>query len=305
MADILNTDKEKIDIKDSESTKRQLKQQLDQLNLKIEEFFSNARERVHKRPSDLLIKTLSRTFSTNKLPEKYAILEYDTSIISNEEDTLTKAFHVQQIAYIDTPMLLGINNSKYDYWTDTNLILEENAIQDYNDSINSTINDEILKGESSLKNAETSSFSRNKFIYKREDGSEFDLLECATGIKSFAMLQMMLKNGFLNKYTLLIIDEPESHLHPQWIVEYARLIVLLNKHVGVKFFIASHNPDMVNAIKYISEAEEIDHNLNFYVAEKEESYTYSYKHLGNDIEPIFESFNIAIERIGHYGTKKS
>ena len=68
--------------------------------------------------------------------------------------------------------------------------------------------------------------------------------------------------------TLLIMDEPESHLHPQWIIEYARLIVLLNKQIGVKFFIASHNPDMVSAIKYISEREKSNANLNFYLAQK-------------------------------------
>jgi predicted ATPase len=140
------------------------------------------------------------------------------------------------------------------------------------------------------------------FTYRREDGSEFNLLECATGLKSFAMLQLLLKSGFLNKYTLLIIDEPATHLHPQWIIEYARLIVLLNKHVGVKFFIASHNPDMVSAIKYISEKEKIDNNLNFYIAKRNKpSYLYTYKHLGTDIEPIFESFNIALDRISRYG----
>ncbi|OAV74415.1 hypothetical protein Barb7_02090 [Bacteroidales bacterium Barb7] len=131
------------------------------------------------------------------------------------------------------------------------------------------------------------------------------MLDCATGIKSFAMLQLMLKNGYLNKYTLLIIDEPEAHLHPQWIVEYARLIVLLNKMLGVKFFIASHNPDMISAIKYISEREETNKKLHFYLSKRNKpKYTYSYKHLGINIEPIFGSFNIALNKIGKYGIQE-
>jgi len=67
----------------------------------------------------------------------------------------------------------------------------------------------------------------------------------------------------LSRLDLLIIDEPEAHLHPQWIVEYARILVLLNKKLGVKFMIASHNPDMVSALRYISEKEEILQNVHF------------------------------------------
>ena len=100
---------------------------------------------------------------------------------------------------------------------------------------------------------------------------------------------------------MLIIDEPESHLHPQWIVEYARMIVLLHKHIRVKFFLASHNPDMVSAIRYIAEKEGVLDNVNYYLAEKaEEAYLYNYRALGSDIAPIFGSFNIAIDRISQY-----
>jgi predicted ATP-dependent endonuclease of OLD family len=113
---------------------------------------------------------------------------------------------------------------------------------------------------------------------------------------------MLYKSGFLHNKTLLIIDEPETHLHPQWVVEYARLIVLLNKELGVKFFIASHHPDMISAIKYISEKEKTSSILHFYLAEKTDgSFEYEYKDLGTDIEGIFSSFNIAFERIDLYG----
>ena len=130
----------------------------------------------------------------------------------------------------------------------------------------------------------------------------FDLAEVATGIKAFSIIQLLLKNGHIDNRTLLIIDEPESHLHPQWIVEYARMIVLLHKHIGVKFFLASHNPDMVSAIRYIAEKEEVLDNVNYYLAEKEEgeTYLYNYRSLGTEIDPIFASFNIAFDRINQY-----
>lgn len=274
----------------------------EKLQHKVREYFTQARIRIKERPSDLFEQSLHRAFSNLRLPEDYTILEYNAPIISKGKPSIKEVFSIQQLAYIDTPMLLGISDKKFAYWEDTNKALRISSGSEYNNDINNILKHDILKGNTFYSSDTRSS---NEFVYTRQDGSEFNLLDCATGMKSFAMLQMLLTNGFLNKYTLLIIDEPESHLHPQWIIEYARLIVLLNKHIGVKFFIASHNPDMVSAIKYVSEKESTDTNLNFYIAEKEEhSFQYSYRALGTDIEAIFESFNIALDRISQYGTKQ-
>ena len=89
-------------------------------------------------------------------------------------------------------------------------------------------------------------------------------------MKSFSLLQILYNNGFLDNKTLLIIDEPETHLHPEWIVQYARLVVMLNKELKVNFLIGSHNPDMVMAIKYIAKKELVkDSNaVSFYFAKE-------------------------------------
>ena len=100
----------------------------------------------------------------------------------------------------------------------------------------------------------------------------------------------------------MIIDEPEAHLHPQWIVEFAKILVLIHKTLGTKIMLASHNPDMVSAIRYIAKKESILDDTCFYLAqdENEDGY-YSYKWLGTEIEEIFSSFNIALDRINEYG----
>lgn len=142
-----------------------------------------------------------------------------------------------------------------------------------------------------------------QYVFKQGE-QEFRLTDVATGIKAFAILQLLLKNGHLDDRTLLIIDEPEAHLHPQWVVEYARMVVLLNKHLGVKFFLASHNPDFVSALRYIAEREGVGERTNFYLAEEDESNQFSYRWLGLDVEPIFASFNIALDRISQYGSRE-
>jgi predicted ATPase len=136
----------------------------------------------------------------------------------------------------------------------------------------------------------------------REDELEISLSEAATGIKSFACIIRLLENGYLDKNTLLIIDEPEAHLHPQWIVEYARILVLLSKELGVRILIASHNPDMVAAIQAIGEKEGLKERITFYQAIPTDTmYQYEYKNLGFEVTEIFKSFNIALSRIQDYG----
>ena len=127
--------------------------------------------------------------------------------------------------------------------------------------------------------------------------------DAATGFKTFSYLQRLLENGYLNEETLLMIDEPEAHLHPQWVVEFARLLVLLNKKLGLKIMLASHNPDMVAAIHDIANKEGVLANTNFYVAQQEspDNHQYVYKDLEHEIGEIFESFNIALENINRYG----
>lgn len=258
-------------------------------------------ERLKKnRPIGLLYKELDSAFYDNPIPKTYVAMEYGQEIINRKKENILPFYLIQSVAYIDSPMMLGIGNAvrRFNHWKDLDQILSKSSNRVNGKNISQIFKEQILKGEAVF----SSSLLSNKFIYKRKDGKEFNLLECATGIKSFAVLQILFKNGFLNNKTLLIIDEPEAHLHPQWVVEYARLIVLLHKHIGVRFLIASHHPDMVSAIKYISEKEQVDDKLHYYLAEQTgDEFKYNYKELGTDIEAIFESFNIAFERMDLYG----
>lgn len=112
----------------------------------------------------------------------------------------------------------------------------------------------------------------------------------------------LVENGYIDDKTLLMIDEPEAHLHPQWIVEFAHILVLLNKELGAKVMVASHNPNMVEAIQAIAKKEGVIDNTHFYMAyESEQRFTYEYKDLEQDVEGVFRSFNVAYQKIEQYG----
>jgi predicted ATPase len=153
---------------------------------------------------------------------------------------------------------------------------------------------------SQRKNEPLGSSAQQRFMLVRNDETSFDVRGAATGEISFSYLLQLVKNGWIDDGTLLIIDEPESHLHPQWIVEYARVLVLLQKKLGTKVLISSHNPDMISAIQSIAEAYNVLDKTIFYLAEKTDDGTYTFSNQGDSIEQIFDTFNRAIDRINGF-----
>lgn len=272
----------------------------------VDEYIKKTLHDIKLRPLNEAQSRLNYTFNESIIP--LSLYEDGMPIIDYKSKRINNIFSVKQVYYSDTPMAISdrresradtllSNTPHWDFLRQTilekpTIILNNKQKEVYNEIEN------IIKGNISL---EVSQFDR-KLKYKREDGLEIDLKDSATGIKSFALLQLLLSEGLLNEKTLLILDEPEVHLHPHWIVEYARILILLNKKLGVKFMVASHNPDMVSALRYISEKEGILNNMQFYLAEKVKgTEQFNYLNLENDIEPIFTSFNIALDRINQYG----
>ncbi len=103
------------------------------------------------------------------------------------------------------------------------------------------------------------------FKYISKEGKSFNSLNIATGMKAFGVIHILLKNGILNKNSLLIIDEPEVHLHPKWQLKYAEFIVKLVKN-DISVLITSHSPYMIEALKRYSDRENLQNKTNFYLA---------------------------------------
>lgn len=210
---------------------------------------------------------------------------------------------IDQVIYIDTPMpfeLSDIKNNIFLKRLNDRMTVPSKALVPAQKKLLQRIS-LILSGQIALRK---NLFENDKLYYERKDGKlSLPLDKLATGMKTFAYLFQLLKNGCLNDKTVLMVDEPEVHLHPQWVVQYAHIVVLLHKMLGVKIVLASHNPDFVAAIHAISKKEKVADKTNFYLSKKIDgsSYEYEFEPLGNNIDPIFESFNLALTRIQQYG----
>jgi len=101
------------------------------------------------------------------------------------------------------------------------------------------------------------------FIFKKED-KDIELSNVAMGIKYFGILQVLSNSNYLYKGQILILDEPEVHLHPQWQLKLAEIIVDLVKQ-GVKILINSHSPYMIEALQRYGQKANIP--TDFYLAD--------------------------------------
>lgn len=235
----------------------------------------------------------------------YTFKEFGSNLIDRKNKTVVLQKSFSNAIYIDVPTVFD-----YDYYRipsrglqilrDLQEALQSNKEFAENKSI-SIIIEEVLNGQISRKDE---MFSRI-FYYIAKSGKSIPLSQAASGLKCFAVLERLYANGCLTDNTLLIVDEPEVHLHPKWIVEYARVLVFIQKYLHTTILVASHNPDMVSAIKYISEKEKCSDSLTFYIAqevEPDDFRKFKFKNLNTDIEEIFASFNIALDRINLYGS---
>ena len=112
--------------------------------------------------------------------------------------------------------------------------------------------------------------------YVRKDGATFRYADCAEGIKALAPLQVLDSYGLLDSNTLLILDEPEVHLHPQWIVECAEALVNLVAKRQVRVLVASHSPYLIQALQRFAARALEKGQFRFYLAEEAEGVPFGY-----------------------------
>ncbi len=108
--------------------------------------------------------------------------------------------------------------------------------------------------------------TKDEILYEKysSENKLFKIEKTSNGIKMFGFLQILLLNETIKENSILILDEPEVHLHPKWQLKYAKLIVELVKN-GVKVLVNSHSPYMIEALERYSKLAKI--NSDFYLAE--------------------------------------
>lgn len=141
--------------------------------------------------------------------------------------------------------------------TATDNILNEEKLFKIEEKLNKIVDGKFLKKDFGV------------YFYRNKSGKEINVKNLSTGFKVFSIIKLLIQNNQLRENGTIILDEPEIHLHPEWQLKFAELIVLLQREFGMHILLTTHSPYFLNAIEVFSERYKIDDKCKYYVAENE------------------------------------
>lgn len=204
----------------------------------------------------------------------------------------------RDIIYIESPFILDNINYRHDilphrynivhklaYDNNRQNMTSELIIQNKLENIFNLLSDigigELYK--------ETTDIGRDIFKYKEENNdNRIEISNISAGIKTFIILKTLILNGQIADKGCIILDEPEVHLHPEWQLVFAKLIVLLQKTFNLHILLNTHSPYFLRAIQVYSSKYEIADRCNYYLAENNEDGTASIRDVKGSIEEIYK-----------------
>lgn len=225
---------------------------------------------------------------------KVNILQNKITSIENAINIKAKAFYIDNPFAIDSisssPLLSfwGVRNSHQRTLLDAVRPHE----QEQQNVVDEFLTDEKIKNiESKLSSVSKGSLVLNdkkSVVYHLNDKNvDLSLSNISAGLKTFVIIKALLKNGALKENGVLILDEPEIHLHPEWQKLFAEIIVLIQKTFNMHILISSHSPYFINALDVYERKYGINEECRFYLtvsdgeANKVEDVT-------RNLEPIYK-----------------
>ena len=151
----------------------------------------------------------------------------------------------------------------------------EDRMQEVLDKINEVSSGSVQLDESRL------------YCYKEKNTSvKLNVNNLSAGLKSFVIIKTLLENGALKEKDVLILDEPEIHLHPAWQMVYAEVIVLLQKTFELTIVLTTHSSHFLEALQLYAKKHGVTEKCSYYLSENEDDGC-TLKDVSDDITKIY------------------
>lgn len=155
--------------------------------------------------------------------------------------------------------------------------------------------DEIYKILSTVIKGEFASSNHGEvFLNSTLFTDNLKLSNLSTGIKAFVILKKLIEDNVIKNRDVLILDEPEIHLHPEWQIIYAELIVLLQKKFELTLLLTTHSPYFLRAIEVFSEKYDMKNQCKYYLLFDKESQAY-FKDVTGNVSEAYEKMASAFD----------
>ena len=202
--------------------------------------------------------------------------------------------------YIDDPFVLDELNNLYSFFTMEESMQKKNIIESLKEkperameekALSELLMNKRLEDITQLMNQVASGkvLKRQNYMYQMNGdiSKELDVASLSTGLKSFVIIKQLLLNGALNEKDAIVLDEPEIHLHPEWQLVYAEIIVLLQKKFDFHIIVTTHSSHFMEALELFSKKYGISERCNYYLADVKENGAY-FENVTENLSKIYK-----------------
>lgn len=137
--------------------------------------------------------------------------------------------------------------------------------------------------------------STYQLVYKEGDYS-YKTINVASGVKSLSIVQLLEDAKIIGPNSILIWDEPENHLHPEWQIEFAKKMVDLAMN-GVPILVTTHSPYFLQALRTYSISGEMEDYVNFYTPVEDDNHLETIVDVTDDLTSVFATLAEPMNKI--------
>ena len=140
----------------------------------------------------------------------------------------------------------------------------------------------------------------DSFYVLKKDGRKVDFSLEAEGLRKLGLLWKLIRNGLLEKGSVLLWDEPEANLNPELYPLVAEILLELQEN-GVQVFLATHSYNFAKylEIRRTSREQVMFHNLyksrNLFTDEMQKAFP----EINDDSEAIYSQSAYRMDEIKH------
>lgn len=180
---------------------------------------------------------------------------------------------LNEAVYLDNPFVLNyLNNGTYgrneiEQETIKKLCKKTDAVEDvvqYSFIVDKM--QEVLNKINEVASGSISTDEAQMYFYKEVDIDKININNLSAGLKSFIIIKTLLEKGALKEKDILVLDEPEIHLHPAWQLVYAEVIVLLQKTFELTIVLTTHSAHFLDALNYYAQKYGVADKCNYYLS---------------------------------------
>lgn len=236
-----------------------------------------------------------------EISNKNICIKIDSQKVKSIEKNSSNINIFTEAIYIDDPYVLDNSNffllKRENHKDDLKILLSSKKNKSMID--NALLSKKIEKIDKKLEEVFKEEMVFNfydKKIKLKNSMEELEIKNLSTGLKTFVILKNLIDNGVLEERGTIILDEPEIHLHPEWQLVFAEIIVMLQVELNLHILLATHSPYFLRAIQVYAGNYGIADKCKYYLAENEENYSVI-KDVSDEVELIFKKLARPLQKL--------